>query len=134
MLTPFPFCFLSCPPHLPSHFHCLQSAPFLSLPFSLSTPPNVCNCHKAVFRPHPAWLGSPGLGWPVLSQFHAQPHEQRELLASACWNSSVSLFPDICGTFQEQSVLSRNCIVLLTLPQDQMALPRAPSKLHLSPR
>lgn len=64
MPAPFPFCFLSCPPYLPSHFHRLQTAPFLSLLFSLSTPPNVWNCHKAVIRTHPAWLGSPGLACP----------------------------------------------------------------------
>lgn len=53
-------------------------------------------------------------------------------LASACWNLSPSLFPDNHGTFQEQSVLSRNRTVLLTTPWDWMALLRVQNKQGLS--
>lgn len=53
-------------------------------------------------------------------------------LASACWNLNTSLFPDNHSTFQEQSVLSRNHTVLLTLPWNWMALLRAQNKQGLS--
>lgn len=64
----FPCCFLPWPPHLSSHFPCLQAAPFLFLLFYLSSSPNVF--HNLLWRQikqesnhNPAWLWFLELDW-----------------------------------------------------------------------
>lgn len=87
---------------------------------------------KAGIQPQPSLAVIPRAGLTNSPAHCLDRWAEGNSLASACWNLNSNLFPDNHSTFQEQSVLSRNHTVLLTLPWNWMALLRAQNKQGLS--
>lgn len=67
---------------------------------------------KAGIQPQSSLAVIPGAGLTPSPAHCLGRWAEGNSLASACWNLSPSLFPDNLGTFQEQSVLSRNHSVI----------------------